>query len=186
MTTHGKGKKRTGEMARLYQEFASYYVQERACWVAEDPIRDGWAPHNPRRLFNLAVKVWRAYRKRLPLAQMLAAAYSVLGSGAAGRDLPGMGTRPRPGLFRQFDPALYRGRRPLADHFANLFKTRLWANLRRSLRPRTDNGRKGGEEFQAAPMLGIYKQANGRRSCQQPAATLEEALAAAAVLEFGP
>jgi hypothetical protein len=175
VSRRGKRRKQPSQMQRLYREFQEFYARERAAWVAEAPEREPWAPRNPRRLFNLAVKgPYRAYRKRMTPWQLLSAMYAVLGRGSAGPDWPGFGaqSRPRPGLFRGFNPAKYHGELPLEDHFANLFKARLWGSLLRSLAPRTDNGRQDPEgRFRGAPEYGLVRQggqSRTREACSCP------------------
>src|SRR4051812_2790433 len=104
-------------LTRCYHEFRDFYVRERAAWVAERPERDAWAPRSPRRLFNLAVRtLYRAYRRRLSVWQFVGAVYDTLG----------LASGDGPGLFGDFNPAKYHGNRPLQDHFAAMFKRRVW------------------------------------------------------------
>jgi RNA polymerase sigma factor (sigma-70 family) len=107
-----------------YSEFRQYYVRERC----------RWAPENPRRPFQLAIKrlYLVRYRKWMSLWQFMAGVYDTLRGSGKGR-----------GLFTTFDPTKYSGTRPLEKHLLNCFTKRLRAVLRRSLHPRSDNGRKG-------------------------------------------
>ena len=56
----------TSPLAHSFHEFKTFYIRERAAWIAENLQRDTWAPRSPRRLFNLAIKtLYRPYRRRL-------------------------------------------------------------------------------------------------------------------------
>src|SRR5213080_1787408 len=106
----------------LYREFASYYVQQRC----------PWAPTNPRRLFNLALKsMFRRFGKRITLWELVGEMYATLGVARG---------EPR-GLFQDFDPSRYHGKLLLESHFANMFKQRLRARLRRACYPRSGRDR---------------------------------------------
>jgi hypothetical protein len=121
-----------GEIHVACEEFCRYYVREWGRWVAEDASRADWAPRNPKRLFNLALKkLYPDCRKKMSIWAFLAEIYKTLG----------FHFEERKGLFQQFDPCRYQGTLALADHFTNLFKKRLKANLDRALKAKTDRRR---------------------------------------------
>jgi len=161
-------------LKQLYSEFARYYHAERQAWVAARPERRDWAPHNPRRLFNLVVRAIRpAYRNCLSDWHIFSAAYATLGF-ADGRGFPG--------LFATFDPSRYHGRLPLADHFVGVFKKRLRARLAKLRYAKTDSGRQGHKgKFQANVGLGLVREQRhaGHRKRTDPG--LEEVVVAAVV-----
>lgn len=130
-----------------YQEFAAYYARERC----------RWAPENPLRVYNLAIRtLWPEVRDRMTLDHFMATVYATLGFR---RTKPDHG-KPKipPGLFHDFDPDKYHGTLPPEDHFVNLFKKRLWGKLGRELRPRTDKRKKGDRfGFVARPHLGLRR-----------------------------
>lgn len=108
------GKRKRSLLDQLYREFAAYYEAERCVW----------APANPRRAFNLAVKtLYEPNREKVSLFQFIGLVYETLGFAAGGT-----------GLFREFDPDKYHGRLPLEKHFLNLFRARLEGKLVNALR----------------------------------------------------
>jgi RNA polymerase sigma factor (sigma-70 family) len=144
----------------LYDEFAAYYASERC----------RWAPNDPRRVFNLALKsIYPSYNRRLTAEQFLALIYDTLGVRQG---------RPR-GLFQSFNPGKYKGRLSLQDHFVNLFMRRLKDRLKGNLsRNGTDQNRQAdASEFQARPELGLYKVTRTSRWNRQRVESLPEALA---------
>jgi RNA polymerase sigma factor (sigma-70 family) len=121
-----------GELQIAREEFSEYYNRELKRWIAEDASRADWAPRNPNRLFNLALKtLYPEYRKKMSVWAFLAEIYKTLG----------FHSEERKGLFQKFDPCRYQGTLALADHFTNLFKKRLKANLDRAVRVKTDERR---------------------------------------------
>lgn len=121
----------------LLNEFTAYYTTHRC----------RWAPENPRRVLGLAEKLYREFHCRVSAAQFLSVLYQTLD-----------------GLFEDFDAKRYEGTLKLDDHFINMLAARLRTNLRRSARPRTDQGRSGDARFQARPELGIVR---GKRVLRQ-------------------
>jgi hypothetical protein len=136
-TYHGP---RAGNRSRLYREFAEFYTTERC----------RWAPTNPRRAFNLAFgSISSQFRDQLTMEQILAVMFETLGYRGA----------PRPGLFQTFEPAKYKGMRPLEEHFLSLFARKLKGKLTSLLRRTTDHGRKGDRtKFRPNPALGLLRQ----------------------------
>src|SRR5262249_17041555 len=118
--------RKRGRWSRLSEEFAEFYASERK----DCP----WAPANPRRAFNLAVKtLWSRYRKVLTAPEFLSVIYLTLGVREG---------QPR-GLFQTFAPAKYTGGLPLEKHFLNLFKSKLLGRLHREVKPRRRRPRPG-------------------------------------------
>jgi RNA polymerase sigma factor (sigma-70 family) len=61
-------------------------------------------------------------------------------------------------VFRKFDPAKYKGSKPIEHHFLNYFMRHLRGDLSREGWPRTDQGRAGDPaRFRARPELGLRK-----------------------------
>ena len=129
MKTKMRSGAKRGEVQIALEEFSEYYIQEWGRWVAEDESRADWAPRNPKRLFNLALKkLYPDCCKKMSIWAFLSEIYKTLGVHAG---------KPE-GLFQAFDPARYHGKLPLASHFVNLFKGRLRANLHRALKAKTN------------------------------------------------
>jgi hypothetical protein len=137
MTCFSDRQLRAGALCRLYEEFARYYVEERC----------EWAPANPRRVFNLAFeRFYPGVQNRMSPEEFLGVVYQTLGFRGTDRD----------GLFQTFNPALYRGHRPLDDHFVSFFARKLKGKLGRAVGRTTDRERPGDPHtFRTDPGLGL-------------------------------
>jgi hypothetical protein len=95
----------------LEDEFQQYYESERC----------SYAPEDHRRVFGLAHHVFQEFHERLDHPVLMAAIYGVLGYRRPGGR--------KSGLFFDFDPLLYHGRRSLEEHFLSMFSARLKSRL---------------------------------------------------------
>ena len=127
------------QFSQLREEFIIYYRE----------FRCEWAPQNPLRIWNLAVKsIYPEFRSRISPSELLAFIFTTLGF---------TGSDPI-GLFDSFNPDLYSGSLSYEDHFVNFFGRKLRGNIRNFIwitnkKNRVENTAK----FQPRPELGLLR-----------------------------